>query len=372
MVFSPFKYINQSENTPVNVLDSVLFTELNFRAHNSDLPVILTLNHLTKHTRIGYRDLRHLVVSSEYGYTMFKIKKRSGGTRDIYIPNFKLKTVQKWINQHILSNMKSHPSSFAFNKGSSILKCASRHTGAKWLIKLDIENFFESISEIKVNRVFRSFGYSPLVSFELSRLCTVVSENIGDDEEFRIFRLNSVIPDYTKIGRLGFLPQGAPTSPLLSNLVMLQLDDMLTKIAIKNGLTYTRYSDDITFSSRDLAFGRRNAFNIIKLTYAKLKKFGFTPQYKKTHVISPGARKIVLGLNVDNEDVKLQKKFKNNVELHLFFCKKYGAESHRIKRKFHNIYSMQRHILGLINYAKMIEPDYAKKLFKDYKEIIWE
>ena len=78
--------------------------------------------------------------------------------------------VQRWIAAHILNPLPVHHCSFAFKPGSSIIKCAARHTGARWLVKMDIAGFFSSISEIQVYRVFLSLGYQPLVAFELARL----------------------------------------------------------------------------------------------------------------------------------------------------------------------------------------------------------
>lgn len=338
------------------------------------LPGILSLNHLSKRSGVPYIFLRDKVQHAYfYGYRMFSIKKRSGGRRLIYIPDHDLMSVQRWINTHILKKIPAHPCSFAFSKGNSIAKCASRHLGAKWMIKMDILGFFESISEIQVYRIFKELGYQPLVAFELARICTV---HVGSlslrryDKVWKCRYSSTAIPQYQN-EVLGYLPQGAPTSPLLSNLVMRELDDEIQSLAKKEGLTYTRYSDDMTFSTHSKEFSRQRAKKIILAIGQLLSKKGFKIQHRKTTVIPPGAKKIVLGLNVDGDKPKLRKEIKDVLRMHMHYLIKYGPKNHAEKRKFDTIWGMKCHIRGLIDYANMIEPSYAKTLLKDFETVDW-
>jgi hypothetical protein len=198
-------------------------------------------------------------------YRKFAITKRSGGKRFIHVPTPELKRVQKWITEYILKPVPVHACSFAFSKDSSIYRCASRHTGAQWLIKMDITGFFESVSEIQVYRVFRELGYQKLVALELARISTVAVHDLSprfSNPIWKVRKRYDAIPSYTK-KVMGYLPQGAPTSPMLSNLVMRELDGIIQKLAAKAGLIYTRYSDDLTFSKRYKDFSRLQAQDFI-------------------------------------------------------------------------------------------------------------
>jgi RNA-directed DNA polymerase len=144
--------------------------------------------------------------------------------------------VQRWIATYILNSQQVHHCSFAFSPKASILKCATRHVGARWLIKLDVAGFFGSVTEIQVYRVFRSLGYQPLISFELARLTTHAPEESARYEfpQWRAKPHQSPIIDYWD-NRIGYLPQGAPTSPMLSNLIMRDTDAVIEEIAKPRG-----------------------------------------------------------------------------------------------------------------------------------------
>lgn len=141
-----------------------------------NLPSILSLRHLSERTGVNYGKLREYVTRGGHNvYKKFSVRKRSGGRRFIKIPTPPLMITQKWINEFILKDIPVHPASHAFKTGSSIRKCATKHCGAKWLIKIDVMDFFESVSEIQVFRVFKELAYQPLVAFELARLCTIAT-----------------------------------------------------------------------------------------------------------------------------------------------------------------------------------------------------
>lgn len=342
--------------------------------NGKDLPSILSLNHLAVRTKVPYLYLRGIVGHNEFdSYRKFSIRKRSGGRRFIHIPSPDLMYVQRWINVHILKKIPAHSASFAFGNGSSIFKCANRHCGAQWLIKMDITSFFESVSEIQVFRVFSNFGYQPLVSFELARICTVPVRAISPRKHLPGWKVRN--PN-VKIGLyandlLGYLPQGAPTSPILSNLVMRDIDGVISEASKRHQLTYTRYSDDLTFSTRDKNFSRQNARSFISEISKVLSASGFKPQHRKTNIIPPGNRKIVLGLLVDGDVPKLRKEFKDTLRQHLYYLEKLGPIEHAKARKFDSIWGMKCHIRGLIDFANMIEPEYAKKMHMKFNDIPW-
>lgn len=344
------------------------------------LPPILTLNHLARRTGVPYEWLRGFVMRSPMGgvdefemYKKFSIRKRSGGRRFIHVPTARLMHTQRWINEHILKKLQVHPASQAFGEGNSIKKCAARHCGAKWLIKIDIADFFSSISEIQIYRIFRALNYQPLVAFELARLCTVRSYALGprrSSPQWRSRKFNETIPPYHQ-SLLGYLPQGAPTSPLLANLAMLNCDSTLEKLAQKSGLTYTRYSDDLCFSTRDKSFGRTRARKFVFDAYKVISQAGFQPKLRKTTIVPPGGKKVVLGLNVDSDLPRLAKSTKDRIRQHLYFLEKVGPTEHVFNRKFDSVWGLKAHVRGLIDYANMIEPEFAKTALEKFNSIEW-
>lgn len=338
------------------------------------LPAILSLNHLATRARVPYLYLRSVVARTKAGtYRKFSISKRAGGRRFIHVPEPPLAHAQKWINRFILRHAPVHKASFAFAPGSSICRCAARHCGAHWLIKMDITGFFESISEIQAFRCFKELGYQTLVAFELARIVTVEplsqSPRHGDPV-WKIRESNASIPSYTARA-LGYLPQGAPTSPMLSNIVMKPVDEKLANVARKAGLSYTRYSDDLTFSTPHKDFGRSAACSFVHTVGEILGTSGFRAQHRKTKIVPPGSRKIVLGLNVDGEQPKLLRGFKDNLRMHLYYLQKVGPVEHAKTRNFETIWGMKSHIRGLIDYANVVESDYARDQLNQFKQVDW-
>lgn len=336
-----------------------------------ELPAVLTLNHLATRVGVDYLLLRSIVSGDEGHYRHFRIRKRSGGHRVISVPSPSLMKLQRWITAYILNKLPVHHASYAFKPKSSIGKCAARHCGARWLIKLDIAGFFGSITEIQVYRVFRSLGYEALVAFELARLTTFApSESLRYQKpSWRAKPHPSPITVYRR-NRLGYLPQGAPTSPMLSNLVMRETDKKIENIAKHYGLTFTRYSDDLTFSTRS-NFDRTRATKVIREIAKALRMTGFLLNNSKTTIVPPGGRKIVLGLLVDQATPRLTREFRSMLRQHLYYLESVGPFAHAKARGFDSTWGMYRHLRGLIDFANMVEPDYAKEMLGRFEAIAW-
>jgi len=375
-VWSPQQYITKGtlQRVPTAILAEAVAQIDNVEAGPYALPGILSLNHLATRTQVPYLFLRAIVDRGEHrAYRKFAITKRSGGKRFIHVPTPELKRVQKWITEYILKPVPVHACSFAFSKDSSIYRCASRHTGAQWLIKMDITGFFESVSEIQVYRVFRELGYQKLVALELARISTVAVHDLSprfSNPIWKVRKRYDAIPSYTK-KVMGYLPQGTPTSPMLSNLVMRELDGIIQKLAAKAGLIYTRYSDDLTFSKRYKDFSRLQAQDFITEVGKALTIAGFKPQHRKTTVVPPGSRKLVLGLQVDDDIPRLTREFKDRLRQHIYYVEKFGPVEHAKVRKFETISGMKAHLKGLIDFAHMVEPVTAAALLKRFQAIDW-
>jgi RNA-directed DNA polymerase len=277
---------------------------------------------------------------------------------------------QRWILSRILNPVDAHPASFAYQRSSSIRACASRHLGADWLIKLDLHNFFHSIDERQVYLIFHGLGYARLPAFELARVCTrQATFTFPGTSRFRVMRhRDQVISDYDT-SFLGYLPQGAPTSGALANLVARPLDDRLTVIADEHQLVYTRYADDITLSA-SRPFSRRRASRIIHQVSLAVRAAGFLVHQKKTRVVPPGARRIVLGLLVDGERVRVTRELRSRVESHVYGAEKFGLASHQTARGFASALGLIRHVDGLLAFAHDIDPTWASPWWERWRRLV--
>lgn len=332
------------------------------RQQKLKLPILFGLKHLAALSDSNYQILYARMRSSDGLYRVFNIRKRTAGYRQITVPFPSLKIVQSWINHNLLSTLQPHSASTAYTDGSSPVENARRHCGTKWLIKLDITDFFESISERQVFHVFKKLGYKKLFAFQLARLCTRTSENS--------LKYRKRHKRWTKNQKMiGHLPQGAPTSPKLSNLVCLDLDERLQELAEQYGCNYSRYADDITFSADDL--NRIQVSEIIKTTQYELGKFGFQRNRRKTQISPPGARKIVTGLLVDSNKPRLSKAFKERITKHLYYSKRFKPHGHCERIGFSSLPAFMDHLHGLITYAEHVDSQFGEACRQSFKEIDW-
>ncbi len=365
---------------PLQMIEASEAIARNIKSSNPDLPVIFTLNHLANIIGVRSEDLQKVVSRQVDSYRIFRVKKRGipGKTpppsrkfRTICVPDPFLMKTQRWIAQNILNAISPHEASFAFTPGKDLVDAAKWHTSAKWLVKMDVRNFFESITEKHAYHSFRSFGYTALLSFQMARICTRLPErDRRQAPEYRAFRDKSKIV-YRPLAT-GHLPQGAPSSPMLANLAMRRLDTRLTKIAKAEGWTYTRYADDLALS-RHTKTSRRSAQRLTKIIELELNRYGLINHKQKTKISPPGARKVMLGVLIDNDKPRLTKAYRNNIETHLYALlnSKIGIKSHLSNRGFSSTIGMRRHIEGLISFAHQVDPNYAKDLYSKFNRIDW-
>lgn len=362
----------QLQHSEAVLQESVRQSRLLLSHRPQALPVLLTLGHLAKRTGVPYSSLQAYAARQvTEPYRGFRIRKRSGGIRRISVAEPILDSIQSWIAENILQRADVHPASHAFKKGDSIARCAEVHAGARWLVKMDIGDFFGSISEIDVFRVFTSLGYNRLVSFELARICTELPAKSAKYllPSWQSHYLRSGILNYSK-KHLGRLPQGSASSPMLANLSMIRTDETLTEIANSFGLRYTRYSDDLTFSTVG-DFDRASAYALIEQVAKVLKRRGLFPNNKKTNVVHPGARRVVLGLLVDGDAPRLTRAFRDRLRQHLYFLEKRGIEAHVQARAFESAGGLYRHLRGLVDYANSVDSAYAAPVLARLEALPW-
>lgn len=346
---------------------------------------IFSLRHLAYSAGVKYNFLREVVERrASEKYRIFKIHKRDDSKtkpkrfRMICAPVPQLMKAQRWIVHNILRGAPTHDASVAYKAKSNIVDAASLHCGCSWLIKLDIVNFFESITEQSVYSVFYKMGYQPLVAFELARICTRKGEPTRTRNIiFKRWRTKhsayTGINAYSGTDILGHLPQGAPTSPMLANLVMRDFDQAVETVADRFGMIYTRYADDLTLSINSQDFSRKKAQHLIFEIYKILRIFSFEPNITKTQIIPPSARRVVLGLLVDGPKPRLTKKFRNRLRLHLYHLspKGEGPVKHAERNRFQSVFSLRDHINGLIAFAHLVEPAYAQYAWEKFNKVQW-
>lgn len=312
------KYPNEYINLCCTYADNLL---------NNNFPVIFDKNHLQK-----ILNTQNLKVDA---YTTFYVKGRNK-TRTITAPSRKLKIRQRWILENILEKTPISDYAHGFVKGRSIVTNAEIHLSQKYMLNMDIEDFFPSIMQEIIVSIFKQFGYTEEVASELTKLCCFC----------------------------GALPQGAVTSPYLSNLVCRSLDAELSEYANNLSCKYSRYADDITISgSIPLTFAVKDITSI-------LNKYSFKVNNAKTRIIGERQVKRVTGLIVSDR-VRVPKDFKRELRKELYYCKKMGAFRHLENINASRIVNYQEHLYGKIYYVKMIEPELGQKFLKDAHDIIW-
>lgn len=304
-------------------IDKQLFSDAVSVLSRSGAPVILTPKHLAMLIGIPYTELKKMFYARDRFYRSYNIKKRNGGERLIEAPYPSLKMVQRWILDNILMpSALFHPSAVGFRKKKTIVDNAIPHLGHEVLLKMDIKEFFPSITEASVDRYFLSLGYTSSLSGTLAYLCC-------------------------KNGRL---PQGAPTSPILSNVLYVCMDIELDRIAVTEGLTYTRYADDITFS------GPRISIPFIKAVTEVAKVNNLRINKEKTRRSGKGSRKIITGVSISSGKPTIPRMLKREIRQKVHYILNYGLHDHLKHIESRDLLAGYR-LLGLLSYWHSVEPD---------------
>lgn len=224
-----------------------------------------------------------LIRDKNNNYRMFKLQKKNGNERIIYSPTKNLNILQKKFTYILALNFNSHPRAHGFVENKSIVSNASNHISKRFVLNFDLENFFESIEFRRVRHMFIAyFRFNDAVATTLANICC-----------------------HPK----GFLPQGAPTSPIISNILAKSLDKELARVAQHTKSSqYTRYADDITFSTNKSQFPKDIAFcdddgNIIlsEKIINIVEKYGFKINSEKTRLQSSKQNQSVTGVVVNKK-----------------------------------------------------------------------
>lgn len=313
--------------------------------------LLLYKNHFS--SRGFWREYRMMTECANHTsafYHLMQIPKRDGTYRTIYAVDETLKRWQRWLLDFVFCHIEISAFAMAYRKGSSTLSNAFPHMGHEVLVKLDIQDFFGSLTFSCVyGALTRNTSYPPSVITLLTKL----------------------------VCKDGYLPQGAPTSPTVANICMVEFDSLVGEYCTKHDITYTRYSDDMTFSGK--SFDITDLINYVRL---QLKGQGLQLNEKKTKVFRKGSRHNVTGI-ICNYTLRVPKEYRRKIRQEVYYLQKNGIDEH-LKRmnnpKFINNGKPAKsfyieNLLGRINYVLSSEPDnpefisYRKLLKRFRKEV---
>ncbi|MFZ6873300.1 reverse transcriptase family protein [Undibacterium sp. Di27W] len=288
----------EKRQNDIGYLGEGVSTGLNYSSTNTDklaryqLPSLQKSLDLATAIGIPLAELRFMSfqrkVSQVSHYQRFSIPKKTGGQRFISAPMPRLKRCQYWVLDHILAKVPCHPAAHGFLPQHSILSNALPHVRQAVVINLDLKDFFPGIEYPRVKGVFKSLGYGDQIATLLGLLCTEQAT-----EEVRVDTQK-----YFVAGKKRSLPQGAPSSPMITNILCHTLDKRLHAAATKLGFVYTRYADDLTFSSK-----QRERPPVGKLLW-RVKHIiadeGFTLHPDKQHIMRHSQKQEVTGIVVNH------------------------------------------------------------------------
>lgn len=277
-------------------------------------------------------------------YKRFKIPKSKGGFRTIAAPKRILRHAQEWILKEILEKIPLHDAAIAFRKGRSIVDNAQAHKNGGVIIRLDLKDFFPSIKFNRVKGVFKSFGYNEGVATIFALICTDAA------------RIAATLDDKTYYVALTerYLPQGACTSPTLTNIICKRLDSRLTGLCQKFDFTYTRYADDMVISHLN---SQTDIRPVLKSTQKIIAEEGFLLHPDKLKVMRPHQRQSVTGIVV-NQQPNISRRDLRNFRSFLHHYEKEGAAvmTARLGKDATN------YAQGYLSYIHMVNPQTAQKI----------
>jgi retron-type reverse transcriptase len=320
------------------------------------LPVMATPSDVAKALGQTIGRLRWLAFHSEAStithYIRFQIPKKSGGMRELSSPHRDLGRAQHWILANILERIPSHDAAHGFVLGRGTMSNAVPHVARDTVINLDLKDFFPSITFPRVKGIFQSMGYSPAVATILALLCTECPRR---KMEYAGHTLHVATGPRA-------LPQGACTSPALSNLLARRLDKRLVGLAAKLNFTYTRYADDLTFSATKEA-ATKTGYLITRVRHI-IREEHLTVNETKTRVQSQGMRQTVTGIVV-NKRPNVPRRTVKRLRAILHQAGRSGlAAQNREKRD-----NFAPWLEGMIGYVNMVNPHKGRKLQEALQKI---
>ncbi len=313
------------------------------------LPVLATPADVAQALGLSIPRLRwlafHSFAAETTHYIRFTVPKKSGGVRELAAPHRDLALAQRWIFQNILQRLPAHPSAHGFVRGRSIRSNAVPHVGQDVLVNCDLKDFFPTITFPRVLGALRQLGYSPAAATVLALLCTEAPRRKVEYAGQTLFVATGPRA----------LPQGACTSPALSNLIARRLDSRLSGIATKLGWQYTRYADDLSFSATTAA-QQQVGYLLARIRHIAQDE-GFAVNETKTRVQRQNAAMSVTGIVV-NRRIGINRREIRRLRALLHKAQKHGLASQNPTGDPQFVSRLR----GRIAFVRMINPEQAQPL----------
>lgn len=296
-------------------------------------------------TGINHTVVKDMPRTKSNFYHSFSIPKRSGGNRSIEAPRDELKRIQKWICENILSDQHPSAHATAYRKNFGIRTNAETHENNAFVVKLDIRDFFKNINWKSVNEFFQIERYNARVCWFLTEICTLHS----------------------------YLPQGAPTSPALSNLTSKNMDSNINNEIVKANQTgtdatyaYTRYADDIFISGDDADVVRTLGETAQRI----IKTYGFQINKKKVRFSGPGHRKRITGLVIGSSGSGIGRTSERNIRARIHRLKKYYQKNAGSPQNNYDLLSEVAKIRGYLSFVSDVDPTRHRRLVTQFKRAV--
>lgn len=319
------------------------------RLKSYGLPLLGTAQEIATAMGLSIGQLRFLAfnrrISEVTHYVRFQIPKKTGGYRIISSPMPRLKEAQRWILENILEKVEMHDAAHGFRASRSIVTNARPHVGADVIVNIDLKDFFPSVIYKRVKGVFRSLGYSEAAATIFGLICTE-----AEVEEVELDGKTYYVATSER-----HLPQGAPSSPAITNLLCRRFDQRLKKMTDELGFTYTRYADDLTFSAS--GENLKNICNVLRRAESIVAHEGFEVHPDKTRVLRRSRQQEVTGVVVNSKPNVSRKELKK-FRAALYQIEKDGPEGKRWGKSEDVLASM----LGYSNYVYMVNPEKGAEL----------
>jgi RNA-directed DNA polymerase len=317
-----------------------------------------------------FADLKRMIARRQDGFEgplshyHYRILAKPGGNiRLIEAPKQRLRQMQRQILAEILEKVPVHPAVHGFRRGRSIKSFAAPHVGQRVVVRMDLRDFFTSISAPRVQAMFRTAGYPERVANLLIGLCTnAVPRELWTQKGNGLDSVRAA--EARQLYGWPHLPQGAPTSPALANICAFRVDCRLTGLAEASGAVYTRYADDLAFSG-GADFGRV-AERFALHAAAILLDEGFAVHHRKTRIMLQGVRQYLAGI-VTNQHLNVIRGDYDVLKATLTNCVRRGPESQNRERRA----DFRAHLAGRVSFVEMVNAKRGARLRKLFERIAW-
>lgn len=328
-----------------------------------NLPVLASASEVAQAIGISEPDLAWLcyerAAASIDHYSRFTIPKKKGGVRVLSSPKTRLRVAQSWLLQNVLADLPVHEAARAFRPGTSIVDNAAPHVGRAVIVKMDLKDFFPSLSVKRVKGFFGSLGYNEGVATLFALLATETPRIAVSFDGKRRF---------VAVSKQRALPQGACTSPALTNLLCRGLDARLQGAAKSWGFVYTRYADDLTFSHAD---SNAPVGALLALVRKIIAVQDLVVNEEKTQILRPSDRQNVTGLVVNPSEgsaapaspvPRVSREDLRKFRAILHQCERDGFEAMTVRLGR----DAQAYAGGYLSFVHMARPDVAEKIAREH------